>query len=130
VSTLRSEIEIRFPEVRDTLDAEDGDYTLMQRVVEWLWGIQREATSADMVGRVRCFKEWCEEQPRTESAENDIWTIFIVGFWEHLFESDFTRPLIAQLMSREEVIANRTYLESWVGADNYQIALAEYDRTV
>jgi hypothetical protein len=130
MSTLRSEIERRFPEVRHTLDEEDGDYTLMSRVVEWLQVMQRGAISADIVERLRRFKEWCEEQPRTESARDDIWTIFIVGFWERLFEFDSTRSLIPQLMSREEVMANRTYLESWIGADNYQMALNEYDRTV
>jgi hypothetical protein len=128
--TLRAEIAIRFPEIRATHDEEDGNYTLMQRLVEWLRGMRREGISTDIVERVRSFKEWCEEQPRKESAENDVWTIFIVGFWERLFESDSTRLLIPHLMSREEVIANRTYLESWVGADNYQIALGEYEQTV
>jgi len=130
VSTLRNEIEVRFPEIRGALDEEDGGYTLMYRIVEWLRGLQREVITVEMVARVLRFKEWCEEQPRTESAENDIWSIFIVGFWEQLFASDTTRLFIPQLMSREEVMASRSYLESWVGADKYQIALTEYDRTV
>ena len=130
MTPLRTEIESRFPEVRDTLDDEDGDYTLMHRVIEWLRTVPAAASRADLVARVRQFKDWCEEQPRTESAEDDIWTIFIVGFWEHLFESDSTRALIPHVMSREQVVAGRTYLESWVGAENYQRAMREYDRTV
>jgi hypothetical protein len=130
VSALRTEIESRFPEVRDTLGEEDGDYTLMHRVIEWLRSVPSAALNADLVGRLRSFKEWCEDQPRTQSAEDDVWTIFIVGFWEHLFESDSTRALIPHLMSRDDVVENRAYLESWVGAENYQMAMREYERTV
>jgi hypothetical protein len=130
VSALRTEIENRFPEVREAIDEEDGNYTLMNRVVEWLRRVPPAALTADLIDRIRGFKEWCEDQPRTQSAKDDMWTIFIVGFWEHLFESDSTRVLIPHLMSREEVVENRAYLESWVGADNYQLAIREYDRTV
>jgi hypothetical protein len=102
----------------------------MHRVIEWLRSVPPAPLSADVADRVRGFKQWCEDQPRTQSAEDDMWTIFIVGFWEHLFESDFTRALIPHLMSRDEVAENRAYLESWVGPDNYQLAMREYDRTV
>jgi hypothetical protein len=129
VSALRKEIESRFPEVGETLDEEDGDYTLMHRVVEWLRRVPPEASDADFVGRLRSFKEWCDEQPRTHDATTDVWTIFIVGFWEHLFESDFTRALIPHLMSRDELLENRAYLELMVGADNYRMVMLEYDRT-
>jgi hypothetical protein len=130
MSTLRDEIVSRFPELVDRLDDEDGDYTLMNRLAEWLRSMTRSSFSNEMVARLRSFKEWCETQPPTGSAEDDIYTIFIVGFWEHLFEADCTRYLIPQLMTREEVTANRDYLTSWVGAENYQMALDEYDRTV
>jgi hypothetical protein len=130
VSALRTEIESRFPEVRNALDEEDGDYTLMHRVIEWLRSVPPVPLSADIVDRVRRFKQWCEDQPRMQGAEDDMWTIFIVGFWEHLFESDFTRALIPHLMSFDEVVENRAYLESLVGADNYQMAMREYDQTV
>ena len=102
----------------------------MHRIVEWLRARQPGAHGPDVVERLQHFKEWCEEQPRTQTAADDIWTIFIVGFWEHLFESDSTRPLVPLLMSRDELAANRDYLTSWVGAENYQMALDQYDRTV
>jgi hypothetical protein len=118
-STLRNEIEACFPEVRDKLNEDDGDWTLMDRLVEWLRDFN--AISADIVERLRRFKRWCEEQPRTESRRDldtmllppvaDIWTIFICGFWEPLFESNSTRVLIPQLMSRGEV-TNEEILEA------------------
>ncbi|HST31842.1 MAG TPA: hypothetical protein VLK27_13500 [Chthoniobacterales bacterium] len=101
-STLRNEIEARFPEVRVKLnEADDGDWTLTNRLVGWLRDFN--AISADIVERLRRFKRWCEEQPRTESAGADIWTIFICGFWEPLFESNSTHVLIPQLMTRGDV---------------------------
>jgi AcrR family transcriptional regulator len=106
-STLRNEIEARFPEVRDKLNEDDCDWTLMDRLVEWLRDFN--AISADIVERLRRFKRWCEEQPRTE--REDIWTSFIRGFWDNLFESNSTRVLIPQLMSRGEV-TNEEILEA------------------
>jgi hypothetical protein len=130
MSALREQMVSRFPEVADRLYPEDGEYTLAGEVVRWLQGLPRSAFTAEMVSRLRSFKEWCETQPRTDSAEDDVYTVFIVGFWEHLFEADSTRYLIPRLAAREEVIAAREYLISWVGAENYQIALDEYERTV
>jgi AcrR family transcriptional regulator len=106
-STLRNEIEARFPEVRDKLNEDDGDWTLMHRLVEWLRDFN--AISTDIIERLRRFKRWCEEQPRTE--REDIWTSFIRGFWDNLFESNSTRVLIPQLMSRGEV-TNEEILEA------------------
>ena len=130
MSALRDEVVRRFPQVAESLDDKDGNYTLVNRLAQWLRDMPRSALTADMVARLRSFKEWCETQPRTESAQDDIYTIFIVGFWEHLFEWDSTRHLIAQLAPREEVIAARDYLTSSVGAENFQLALDEYDRTI
>jgi hypothetical protein len=108
-STLRNEIEARFPEVRDKLNDDDDDWALMDRLVEWLRGFN--AISADIVARLRRFKRWCEEQPKRETAEADIWTIFICGFWEPLFKSKSTRVLIPQLISRGDV-TNEEILEA------------------
>ena len=105
-STVRNEVEARFPEVRDRLNEDDGDWTLMNRLVEWLRDLN--AISADIVERLRRFKRWCEEQP--ESARGDIWTSFIRGFWDNLFESNSTRVLIPQLMSGE--VTNEEILEA------------------
>jgi hypothetical protein len=106
-SSIRNEIEARFPEVRHKLNEDDGNGTLMGRLVEWLRDCN--AISADIVERLRRFKRWCEEQPRTE--REDIWTSFIRGFWDNLFESNSTRVLIPQLMSRGEV-TNEEILEA------------------
>src|SRR4051812_32507278 len=126
------EIKRRFPELDNDITRENGDlpYVQMTYIVEWLQSIPREAHTATLVERLRSFRAWCEDQPRTDSAEDDIYTIFIIGFWEHMFASDSTRALIPKLMPREEVTAAGDYLKSWVGEENYQMALDEYDRSV
>jgi hypothetical protein len=130
MKTLRDEIASRFPEVVDKCREEDGAYILMHRIVEWLQSAPPTAITAETVERLRSFWNWCEDQPRGESGKDDLYTIFIVGFWENLFDSESTRPLIPQLMPREEMLANADYLKQWVGAENYQQALDEYDRTL
>jgi hypothetical protein len=130
--TVYDEIKRRFPELDNEITRKKRDLPYMQMfyVAAWLQAMPREAITASVVERLRSFRAWCEEQPRTQSAKDDIYTIFTVGFWEPMFASDSTRFLIPQLMSREEVTAAGDYLKSWVGPENYQMALDEYDRTV
>ena len=122
MNALREQIVSRFSEGADRLYFEDGEHALVGEVVRWLQSLPRSAFTAEIVSRLCGFKEWCETQPRTDSAEDDTYTIFIVGFWEHLFKADSTRYLIPRLAPREEVIAAREYLISWVGAQSYQVA--------
>jgi hypothetical protein len=126
------EIKRRFPELNNDITRENRDlpYVQMTYVFEWVQSLPKEAITANIVERLRSFRGWCEDQPRTDSPEDDIYTIFIIGFWEQMFTSDATRVLIPQLMSREEVVAAGDYLQSWIGPENYQLALGEYDRTV
>jgi hypothetical protein len=69
------------------------------------------------------FDRWCVEQPPGASAEDDLLTIEVVALREKLFKYDELMPLIPHLMSREELLENREYLATWVGADRLQAAL-------
>ncbi len=42
---------------------------------------------------------------------------------ERLFKHDELMPLIPHLMSRDELLANRKYLVTWIGADRLEAAL-------
>jgi hypothetical protein len=130
MTKLRREIGRRFPEVRGKLRKEDEPYTLMARVAEWLRAAPRETITRDVVHRLRDFMKWCDEQRRTDSAADDLFTISIVGFWEPLFDSDSTRFLIPQLMSRQDVESNEAYLKAWVGEENYRKALDAFTQSV
>ena len=128
MNNLCNEILRRFPEIKSLCS--DGDeelsYLLMGYIVEWLDSIGKSGFSEEIIQRVITFSEWCEEQPREKSASDDIWTIFIVGFYENLFQEKYTKILIPKLMPKADMIANRDYLTNWVGKDEYESVLKEY----
>jgi hypothetical protein len=105
---------------------EDSSYALLALVVNWLKALGPSELTPDLVQRVVDFGKWCEDQPRGETAEDDLLTIWVVGFLEELFDSDVTRPLIPHLVSKEELTKNAEYLKTWVGPEDYQAALGEY----
>lgn len=92
-------------------------------VVDWLASVAKPALAPDVVQRVLDFHRWCQDQPRGESAFDDILTIEMVAFFENLFDHDALLPLVVKLASREDLVHNEKYLTTWVGADRYQAAL-------
>jgi len=120
---LYDEILKRFPEVK--IDEEDIElpYLMMSNIVSWLNSREADCTDQDIIKRVVGFKKWCESQEPGQSTADDIMTIFIVSFYEDLFENKKTQSLIAHLSSRKEMIANKEYLISWVGKENYDTVL-------
>lgn len=128
MKVLFEEINRRFPEVRsrELEDNADSPYTVMGLVADWLKQLSRSEVTPEIVHRLQSFRDWCEQQPRGEDAGNDIYTILVVGFYENLFDEESTRSLIPKLISKEDLIQNAEYLKSWVGSDNYQLALEQY----
>jgi hypothetical protein len=125
---LYDQIIRRFPEVESYLHEGDESlpYVLMGSVVSWLKEDKRTDLTPELVQRVVDFGKWCEEQPRGESAGDDVLTIWVVGFLEELFDSDVTRPLIPSLLDKEDLVENAEYWKQWVGPEDYQSALEEY----
>jgi len=128
MKVLFDEIERRFPEVKARLSEGDEQYPylVMGSVVEWLRSLSTSEITPDIVTRLREFRDWCERQPRGATASDDIYTILVVGFYEKLFAVDVTRRLIPRLIPRGDLIQNAEYIKSWVGSENYQLALDLY----
>lgn len=120
---LCDELSRLFPEFFSTVY--DGDkelpYMMMVNLASWLKEIPAPLNPV-LVGNIVKFARWCESQPRGTGAENDMLTIFAVGFLEELFDSDATQALLPVLMSKEELHENSDYLKRWVGAENYEMA--------
>jgi hypothetical protein len=124
---LHNEMVRRFPEVRDRVrDYADLPYVLMSCLAEWLAEQPLRQITPELVGRVVTFARWCEEQPRGDTATDDLYTILVVGFFEHLFQADTTRALLPKVMPRDLVVNNADYLKTWVGEENYSKALTQY----
>ncbi len=124
MKVVYEEIVRRFPEIRDQLhDNADLPYVQMNGIVEWLQSLPAGAIDAAMIGRVKSFYDWCAAQPRGKTADDDIYTMFIVGFYEKLFRYESTHSLITHLASKDDLVRNAQYLKSWVGEENYGMVL-------
>ena len=119
------EVIRRFPEVIQD-ENEDFPYSVMGSLVDWLGSLGPSELTPEVVRRVVEFTKWCEEQPRGETAADDLYTVLVVGFYEGLFRTEETRSLIPRLIPKDDFISNAEYLKTWVGAENYQLALEKY----
>lgn len=127
MQALYTEMLQRFPEIQSRLSEGDEElpYMLMNYLADWLRDLGDGVTSA-IVERVVSFSRWCESQPSGKDAGDDVLTILVVGFYEHLFDCPSTRRLLPRLISREDMTRNANYLRQWVGAENYERALQAY----
>lgn len=104
-------------------DSISEPYVMMDMIADWLKSDDVNCQDKSVIKRVVAFKEWCMEEEPGESAEDDLWTMYTVALFEHLFESPKTRCLIPYLASRAELIADREYLVRWVDQVNYDAVL-------
>jgi len=123
-----NEILQRFPEISGKIrDYADLPYVLMGCIADWLKKLRPEELTPELIGRISAFAKWCEEQPEGKTASSDIYTIYIVGFFENLFDSDTSRVLLPKLFSKEDFVRNEKYLKTWIGEEDYNKALKQYD---
>ena len=124
-----SEISARFPEISERLEEErKSPYLQMHELVEWLAMQPPEQFTGEFIGRITSFASWCESQTPTDSAETDIYTIFVVVFLENLFSAETTRKLLPHLISKQRMVENAGYLRQWVGEDDYIAALKLFEK--
>lgn len=131
MKVLYEEIINRFPECAlisgvDDFDEDNYDYLsflALRKMIDWVSAFPSSDKNPELISRISKFKEWCENQQSGDSAENDIYTMFIVNFYEELFKENSTRILIPFLTDRDELIHNQEYLKDWVGEDNFNKTL-------
>ena len=128
MKALCDEITRKFPEVWPLVEEFDLDspYVVMASLVRWLNGLGPSRITPEVVDRLVEFATWCEEQPRGGATADDVYTILCVSFYEELFRTDVTRCLIPRFLKKDDVVLNAGYLKSWVGAENYRLALEKY----
>lgn len=120
---LYEKIKQTFPEITILKDDIDAPYSMMHEIVYWLQSKHTCCTDKDIIKRLVQFKDWCINCEEGSSAEDDIWSIFVVAFLEGLFKNEKTRILIPYLISRNELLQSRDYFTSWVGVKNYDEVL-------
>jgi hypothetical protein len=128
---LFDEIRTRFPEFIEEVEMYveveyDAPYLAMGYLADWLDSKGENGFDPTIVQRLVDFAKWCESQPRGKDASDDIYTILYVAMYEALFLRQHTKCLIPRLMSKKDLEENKQYLVSWVGQDNYDKALEQF----
>jgi hypothetical protein len=80
---LYDEVYRRFPEVHSCLHEGDQElpYVVMGFVADWIEERSSSGLTPELIQRVVEFAKWCEEQPRGETAEDDLLTVLVVAFY-------------------------------------------------
>ena len=119
---LYEEIVQRFPEVNRWIVEGDDEspYLMMSLVARWIKDTaSREEDLLVATARLKAFVQWCEEEPRGDTAGDDVLTIVVVSLYEKLFDQESTRKLVPNIMTKVDFVRNAEYLKTWVGAENY-----------
>ncbi len=121
MSLIQDEMLRLFPEASECvqLDGSDGDYVAAAELADWIASGGVDPQVPDQVARLREFANWCCSQPEGETADDDIGTIYMVGFFETLLESPGAASLIPLLVDRAYYVASADYFKRWVGEKEY-----------
>jgi len=125
---LRDELINRFPEIEELVrEDEEIPYLMMMHLFDWVEGECKQGLPEGLIKRIVEFRDWCVSSPEGETAENDLMTIYTVGFYEKLFEGEASSELIPKISSKKDIENNKEYLVNWIGKDNYQKVLNRFD---
>src|SRR5215469_566310 len=81
----RETAEAKFPELRDAVHEAENAYMLWFELrLAFERAYESEPRNESMIRRVYEFANWCDKQPRGETAEDDLLTVVAVCFYEHL----------------------------------------------
>ncbi len=100
----------------------------MGDLVDWLDSKGENGIDENTIRRLVEFADWCKLQPRGETCSDDICTISVVAFYENLFLHEHTKWLIPRLTSKEVVEQDKDYLVAWVGQENYEKVIEQFQR--
>lgn len=80
----------------------------------------KEPRNEDLIRRIYGFADWCLEQPQTDSAEDDLPTNVIIGFYEDIPRNKAAREDMPRWFTLEDIVRNKAVF-------SYHISEAEYE---
>jgi hypothetical protein len=115
----------RFPELAQQLAGCDTPYMVW---IE-LWGeFENAYASANMalVANIYDYANWCYQQPRGESADDDLPTYIHVCFYEHIPTNAQALDDMPRWWSLDQVIRLKDTFSYIVGAEGYAKLLSRF----
>jgi hypothetical protein len=124
---LYDQITARFPDALSCINQDHSDlpYVIVRELADWIAQKKQSEITPELITRIVEFRDWCHKQPRGEDASDDVYTIYVVSFFEELFRSESGRFLIRYLVSKDDLIGNIEYLKDWISEENLELVLKE-----
>lgn len=84
IEAVRAFPEIAEKEAEDGLGDWDNPYDCWISLLMNFEEAYNSPRNEDLIRRIYEYSEWCLEQPRGETAEDDLFTVVVVCFYEHI----------------------------------------------
>ena len=98
----RKEAFDRLPECRTLLQQEESLTVFFHEISETLYRAHLQGQH-DLIRRIYGFAQWCLDAPRGKHAADDLLTIAVVSFYEHLPTHREVRMQIGRFLSRAAI---------------------------
>ncbi|MDL5053956.1 hypothetical protein QQ056_10405 [Oscillatoria laete-virens NRMC-F 0139] len=133
MNELSSKLLTLFPEIREYVF--EGDEKLpnvmMGHVASWIKKSYNEKNQGNLehrsiVNRIRELRDWCIDLDDGSEA----YTVYVVSLYETICEDQKPHLLIPLITEKEDFMANKDYLTAWVGVENYEAILKNWNKKV
>ena len=125
---LHNKVRSLFEGFEPFLSEGDGEVDTLI-FVDLVQNLEEQSASPDnpyLLTKVEELRDWVEQQPRGESAADDLLTSYFVTFVEKILEHDNLFRIAPSVVSKETLIENKDYFYQWVGPTEYHRALAAF----
>jgi hypothetical protein len=116
------------PELKEEIEEAENPYSMwisIRLAFDNAYGKQRNES---LIRRIYGYAKWCYQQPRGETAEDDLLTCVAVCFYEHIPENPAALSDMPRWFTKEDVIGMREILSYHVGEKGFQEMLRAFKK--
>jgi hypothetical protein len=118
----------RFPELIDRFDFVESPYSLWIELRLAFDEAYKEPRNENLIAKIYAFADWCCEQPRGATAEDDLASSVVVCFYEHIPESPEALTDMPRWFKLSDVQQMKETFSYMVGEEGFQCILLAYQR--
>jgi hypothetical protein len=125
MSAWRKEASKRLPEFQSIIACRDVDNPMMLWIelhAKFAQLCEQEPPALDVLRRFWGYAKWCMEQ-----GHEDVLTAAALAFCEHLLDSEASRRLLSQIMSRQDYEGIKSLLLYHNSQEQYELGLRRFD---